>query len=714
MQTNSGKLDNKISYIPIIIVLIFILLVMLQSNKKFVLDEIDFPIVSSATSQAGVPIYYRGEGNPLRYGLYHPTLYINAQALFIKIFGFNENTVRAFGALCVLGTAFFSLLILKLFYNGNTYELSKAIFLPLYLFHPYTIANATLPDIDSTVLPFVVTLFFYIACKMAFRLDEKTERVFYQGINLREYVFLIGIFCLCLWSKLTTPIILPVFLFLVLSYINIRRRVALKVVVLITVFGTLTFLFSYWLYCYFLDLPFKYTFEFLLHSFNKGSESIFLQERIIKMYHNLLFLKQFIHWITIPFFILIFSGAFYCFHKEGFIPKKNKVLYISLVLFIFGLFLIIAYSCITPPFGGFFKYPFAGFHFLIFPFVFMFIDLVKKGNRRHLFFITMAILGFTILENYFFADKLILEKHQLDAYIIILILLLAFILGKTVFKYQQSRWISFLIVGIFTISSGFQLGLSRVQATSNYPTKYNYGQEGFNETIEFLKEKTTSKDIIWSMKDVGYYVNNKYEESYHYFQSSQLNEKLRRLMKEKKIKYYVATYGIGEDNLLAYPEILNILLSNGKVEKTFGNYVIFSSDSSENGLTFNEALQPNIELNESVKLTGFRKEKLFYDKYMIQLRFRVLKKIDKDWIIAFHAYTSENNLKYVLKDKMAHKFDNWDFNPKNQTSNWQIGDSIMISTIVSAKNIPYYLALGFYLPEIGYCGKEVDLGWVNF
>ena len=77
------------------VVVLFVILVMVQGGKKFVLDEIDFPIAAKAASETGRPIYYRGEMCPAHLGIYHPTLYIHSLALFIKIFGFNENVVRA-------------------------------------------------------------------------------------------------------------------------------------------------------------------------------------------------------------------------------------------------------------------------------------------------------------------------------------------------------------------------------------------------------------------------------------------------------------------------------------------------------------------------------------------------------------------------------------------------------------------------------------------
>ena len=152
-------ISNK--YFKILITAVFVILVAVQAGKSFVLDEIDFPIVSHATSQSLKPIYYRGEVSPVHVGTYHPTLYINSLAAFIKTFGFNETSVRFFGVICTLSSAYLLILILRRLIKKN--ETAETLLLGLYLYNPYTIANTTLPDIDSTVLPVVLLLFIYFS-----------------------------------------------------------------------------------------------------------------------------------------------------------------------------------------------------------------------------------------------------------------------------------------------------------------------------------------------------------------------------------------------------------------------------------------------------------------------------------------------------------------------------------------------------------------------
>ena len=101
-----------------------------------------------------------------------------------------------------------------------------------------------------------------------------------------------------------------------------------------------------------------------------------------------------------------------------------------------------------------------------------------------------------------------------------------------------------------------------------------------NEAINYLKLKTNKDEIIWSMKDVGFYVNDKYYENYPFFFDKSLEPELVTMLKEGKIRYYVVTTGIGEDRIDYYKDIANILNSNATEEASFGNFIIYQSNNS--------------------------------------------------------------------------------------------------------------------------------------
>jgi 4-amino-4-deoxy-L-arabinose transferase-like glycosyltransferase len=546
----------------ILIIALFLILAIVQADKKFVLDELDFPIVAKATSETGVPIYYRGEDNPNHIGIYHPTLYINTLALFIKIFGYNENVIRTFGMLCILITALIIIYIYREIFE-KTSKTFEIVFLGLFLLNPYTIANSTLPDIDSTVLPITMSLFFFYSIKIF-----KNNNEHLQGQNIfKNGVLVISIiFSLCLWTKLTTPIILPIFLIPLLFTIGKSIKDSVILSGIISFIGGLIFLITYWIYCKLLNLPYGYTFKFLLDSFTKGTSG---ESRIDKIIGNLSYTKHFVHWLTIPTTFLILFSICYLILKA---QKRQD--WMVIILGLFGLFVSVFYLGLISPFGGFFKYPFPVFAFLLMPISIICSDLFTIEDTKTTY---LAVFILTIIfTSFVYTDIVFLERRafQLTFPLIILAVTLSIILVKV----KRPKFTLSLILTLLFFSLSSSLGISRYQAISNYPTKYYYGQAGMEDAITYLKGRVKEDELVWSMKDIGYYVNNRYVENYSYFFDKKLQEKLILMTKDTKIRYYVTTVGIGEDRLDAYPEIREILDSNCQhnYPKTFGNFVIYN------------------------------------------------------------------------------------------------------------------------------------------
>lgn len=563
-----------------LIILLFVLLIVAQSGKKFVLDEIDFPIVAKATSETAIPIYYRGEmaQTHIGIGIYHPPLYINSLALFIKIFGYNENTIRMFGMLCALLSAYIICLIYnKLVSDEKKQGVFETIFLSLFLLHPYTIANATLPDIDSTVLPVTISLFFFLLIKFFQRpascfQDIKSAR--------RELLIMGGVFSIILWAKLTTPLILPFFALLLLIVFGYSFRVAFLFTAVISLLGSIFFLASYWIYCFFLELPFAYTFQFLLQSFTKGTaESAGLIEKIMT---NLFYAKFFIYWLTIPFLLLFLICAFSLTKKE--LTSIEKVV---LILGSLAVFVTSFYLCLISPFGGFFKYPFAAFSFFAFVIAFFISDTIDFNKRINKILFIMGILIISVMESHFYGDIFFKSSlasefaSNITAINMTLLIVIAFSFSFIVKRFRQLEIVKYSLLVILSIAVGFNVGISRSQALSDYPTKYHYGQTGFNETVSYLKAKVNHYEVIWSMKDIGYYVNNKYIENYRYFFDDQLLNDLVKIISNKKVRYFVVTTDIGQDRIDAYPKIASILEQYCVKDKTFGNFVIYRAKASE-------------------------------------------------------------------------------------------------------------------------------------
>lgn len=539
-------------------VLLFIFLVALQGGKRFSLDEMDFPTVSKATSHSLKPVWYKGEQTPAQSGLFHPPLYIYSLAFFIRTLGFSEMTVRLFGLLCTLISAYLLIRILRLFKFKNRW--GEVLLLGLFLLNPYTIACVTVPDIDTTVLPITMLLFMYLCLRFYWTAD----------LSKKYEVLLLGaFFALNLWAKLTTPLMLPIFVFSLLLICRFSLLNAFIKTVKITVAGALMFLVTYFIYTKAVSLPMSYTFHFLIESFTKGTNGN--QTLITKVLNNAANAKTQIFWFTIPFsFIYLTSLLGITFDK-----KRDQEANIVRLLAYFGLAVLIFYMCLIAPFGGFFKYPFPIFGLMALTIVLYyqrFLAAIKINP-----YIAGSILAiFFLIETHFFSDKAFLNH---DVFKGMLYFGLAVLAGfGLLYARKTSAYAKLAFVYLLFVVIGYQIGISRVQAISTYPTKYLYGQRGADETINYLKLNTKNNEIIWSMKDIGFYVNDKYYENYPFFFDKSLNSTLVNLLKQGKIRYYVVTTGIGEDRIDYYKDIANILNQYATKKAAFGNFVIYYSN----------------------------------------------------------------------------------------------------------------------------------------
>lgn len=557
MTSTPSKDTHKL--LVTLILAIFTLLVFAQAAKKFTLDELDFPIVAKATSETGTPIYYRGEYRPEHLGLYHPPLYIYALAADIKIFGFSENTVRAFGFTCVLLTAYLVLTLSRKFIPPEDFEAYGAAFLSLFLLNPYTVANATLPDIDSTILPPLITLFILLL---------------FNGKNAAALAL---VFAVLLWTKLTTPLALIPFAFL--YWLALREPFGRVLWRTACVFGGggIIFLLTYFIYCESLDLPFAYTFGFLLHSFVKGSASTGFFALMARVWENLGYAKNLVLAITSELTFLFAASLFFFSSRASALYERRNIAF----LLFFSAAVTIFYCSLIAPFGGFFKYPFAVFQFFCMGAALIFLESIKRfrGSRIQQatpILIFIIILFFSLLQMRYGRDNSspVTYIHVSKTVLIIIgaIIAIAFALSPRNSGLGKFAAVMMLIVFAATIGSGATI--ARYQAQAPFPTKYSYGQTGMDETVAYLKANLKEGEVIWSMKDIGFYSGNRYIENYDTFFNPEPKEKIEHMVKSG-VRFFVATQGIGEDRIDAYPEVRAALESCCRLDKNFGNFYIY-------------------------------------------------------------------------------------------------------------------------------------------
>lgn len=558
---------NQVSTaIIVIFIAVFVMLAAVQSPKKFVLDEIDFPAVAHTTSQTGTPVYYRGEANPRHIGTYHPTLYIHSLALFIKAFGYSETTVRLFGAVCVLLSSWIVVLISGLWWGNDPKRRKRFvfIFLAVFLLHPYTLANAMLPDIDSTVLPVTMLLFIY-ASLVAARGNNEDGRW-----DTKAFLCLGALFALNLWAKLTVTLILPVWLFmLLLSY---RRSVVRSFLfcAAVSAVGALAFTATYWAYCKALALPFGYTFSFLLASFSKGTSG---GSRLAGMWYNVHNSLNFLRWLT-PYFIALSMAAVIGVGNRS-LRERNVVTQEILSLALLGIFVTCFYLPMISPFGGFYKYPFVIFTLLILPIAYWGGELIACERPRIALALIAGIFVVGSIYAFMFGDVVFRDAQGTFTSNILTAAVLACLVAIPLVLFPAHGATRALLVVALVLCTGIQLGISRAQAVAPYPTRYHYGKTGFEETINYLTNRIEPGEAVCAMKDIGYYANNCYLENSAYLYGLSDQKRLEAVLKERKARYYIVSKGIGEDNIDALPVWKTLLDTYCTVDRSFGNHIVY-------------------------------------------------------------------------------------------------------------------------------------------
>jgi hypothetical protein len=374
---------------------------------------------------------------------------------------------------------------------------------------------------------------------------------------------------LTLWSKLTTPLIIPLFLACLAIITSKKYKKSLLFTLKVTLIGVLGFVITYYLYCRLLNLPTTFTYHFLVDSFTKGTKTEgFLTGAI----NNLKYVRNFVYWPTIPIVGLLgvsFFGVMFDRNKD----EKTKI---KKLLVLTSLLVTIFYLALIAPFGDFFKYPFPVFGLAILTIIFFYDRYLRNSKIILLFAFIATTLGF-LVEKIFWRDSMFLNGKPFGGLTILLIII---IVSFILIKIDARRIAASMFVLTIFFAIGFQLSISRIQAISTYSTKYDYGKQGMDQTTAYLRSNTVPNEVIWSMKDVGYYVNNRYIESYAYYFDKPLQNNLISLLKAGKVRYYVVSTGIGEDNINNYPNIRQILDTYAVLEKQFGNFIIYESKAS--------------------------------------------------------------------------------------------------------------------------------------
>ena len=221
--------------------------------------------------------------------IWHPFLYQSILIATARLFGMELYKLRLIGLACLMIDLYMIRKIANLMVD-NQREGRVLTFLAclFFLMIPLTIDGAMHIDIDTTVMLPLLLVFLYLFIR-----QEQAE-------SMRDrYLIMVILMCfimpLLLWSKLTTPLALPL---AIGTFYVIRKRPLTAIIypTLLLAIGGGIFLLTWYLFCYHFNLAFLSVFERMIRVFsivsnesaNAGYLKVFREFAMIVFWFNII------------------------------------------------------------------------------------------------------------------------------------------------------------------------------------------------------------------------------------------------------------------------------------------------------------------------------------------------------------------------------------------------------------------------------------------
>lgn len=549
-----------------------VILFAIPAAKPLYLDNVEFPYAAKAAAEKGVPVYYRGEELPRLSGLYHPPLYIYLLAAWFRVWGFGEAQARWFGFVFALLHGWAVLYGLRVLLGREMARKAAPFFWVIFLLNPYTLQSAAVMDIDNTVYGPLLVATLAVALSLSWRDGEPRQ----DEPALREWALLAVLTALSLWAKMTTVLsVLPLAVVLPARRLGWRRAALAGGAAVAG--GALLFLASYALYGLISGQDIRFSFHFLLFSFRQRSGTSTGLEWLAAHWRTL---QDMVRWQALwtgllPWVValltLLWLGRRWSQNRD---PRARDA---ALVLG-WALFVTLFYCGLTYTFGRApFKYVYVAWGILCAALAaWQAAAWDRIEERPGLRGWTAWILAWAcfLISGRWLRDRAILEGSVslADLGMLAFPALLA-LAGMLLWRRRLGPFLyhhgTFAYVGAM-------LGLALAMSRAPYPTTYDYGQEGFDDTVCFIRQHTAPDEVIVSMKDVGFRAGRRYFENYQYvFGGPEWVEKMRRILLDGRARYAVFTEGNGPDNLALNPALGEVIRGLCVQVREYGHYRIY-------------------------------------------------------------------------------------------------------------------------------------------
>lgn len=547
----------------------------IPAAKPLYLDNMDFPAVAKATAETGLPIYYRGEESPRHSGLYHPPLYIYSLAAWFRLWGFGEAQARLFGLACLFLHGWVVLYGLRLLF-GEEALAAAPWFWALLLLNPYSLQGAAVLDIDTSIYGPLLAGLLAAALRIGWR-DGEPRR---DDVKAAEWGLVAALMALSLWAKLTTAVsVAPAVILLLVPRLGWRKALLQGGGALAG--GVALFVPSYFLYGWATRQDVSYTFRFTLASLSQRSGASFGWEWLAG--HGRIFLDMaewqvrwsgLLPWVTAAG---VAAGLVWRWWRNR--DRRSRD---AAIVLIWALFVTVFYCGLTYTFGRApFKYVFVGWGVIQ-----ACTAVCATAAWQRIASLRAQAAGWRmraggglflacfVLSGKWLRDRMVLEAGMSRGEQLALLLPAAAVLAGLLMRGR--KWADLAAGGGAIAYMGLMAGMALAMARAPYSTTYNYGQEGFEETVCFIQQHTQPGDAILSMKDVGFRAGRRYFENYGYiFGGAERAEAARRILTEGKARYAVFTEGNGPDFLGFNPRLQEVIQSLCVLERSYGHYRIY-------------------------------------------------------------------------------------------------------------------------------------------
>ena len=547
--------------------------------KPFTLDEA-IPIAQNASAINTYGLKAMGFSSPAHphrplYEVAHPLLYHYLLSIHFSIFGENTVSGRLPGVFCFVIMLLLALKISKQLFPGNKGSVVGILAIFLFSVNPFSIQNSLLLDIDTTILPVLIMIFYYGFLRSG------------AGKTISSIVVLAILFAMCLWAKEITPYFV---LLSMLIYLSLARNVrsALTISCLIGLLGTLLFIISWTIFCHFTNVPILSFVEFSVinKAFNVSLHSGISLRAIL---YHLSFSSR---WLTPAMCLLLFASFI-----KRLVPyfKYPRRITQSDFLWIF----VIIYWAITNfvMYSTKYQYPVYGLAFIL---VAEYIYETLSGNDRKIIVIAVVlgvIVGLlasiipheplyeqtflrqgagqklSFLEEYLTPETYIVADVVIFTLIPLIIAIIIHLLFFNSYKFYNICILS-LISCLIASCLSLNLKQTKPYTTALSWNLANYGERGFWETLDYLKQRIgNSRPVV--RKDFGYYLSkgkegNRVRWIYNMiFRNVNDKEKALSIVQDPQVKYVVVDICCNPENTV------EIIHEHFELKKIIGDFRIY-------------------------------------------------------------------------------------------------------------------------------------------